>query len=58
MVRLQPCLNPFMNQVSFYGLWQPEYRPLAGLGLNPFMNQVSFYMEANVEVSGTTYTVS
>ena len=47
-----------MNQVSFYGLWQPEYRPLAGLGLNPFMNQVSFYMEANVEVSGTTYTVS
>lgn len=25
MVRLQPCLNPFMNQVSFYrsSLWPP-----------------------------------
>lgn len=38
MVRLQPCLNPFMNQVSFYRsslwppagkVWRPRKRELA-----------------------------
>ena len=38
------CLNPFMNQVYFYGKSDEEITSTMTNCLNPFMNQVYFYM--------------
>ena len=36
-------LNPFMNQVYFYGILEVTRNAARCVRLNPFMNQVYFY---------------